>query len=667
MIFKIESDRKHFLTNFYVFGKKIFSKKHTSEMYDELLKYKEATINGYKFLSFSDPFCCKKTSGELKKTKDVAMTILKSMVKISKENNVPMWLDFGTLIGAYRHKGYIPWDYDFDVCMLREDYKKYKSLFEDYAKSNDFDFVCFSRKFKISAKKVHIGVDCFLLDSFSSSLTVEDLDKIYKKYSKNAAEKKAKKILVSEDDSKKPLIDINNAEKFIKDNKKSVDYVAFDIGMQPRGQSHYFIEKSLLLPLKEIVFEGELMPCPNKYLEWLHNEYENFDNYPPLLNEYEHVVGLDYNSVALPKGVYHVYQTDLEKSGFDYWSKEKKSSEGINIKKFFSYDNDEDCLCTNYYIFGKKFYSKYNYEKIYSLYRKYFDCARQAYELLCFSDVTKCKKATGKLRASQENSIKLLNKIIDKIESNNLIYWIDYSSLLGAVRHKGFIPWERNTNISMPFSDYKQFKNEVKNLFINESSIETEENYSSHKFNFVITDKINNVSCNISPVAIIDSNQKRSDLEKITKRFASSFKKNITHSLDDIDSYFCDFIKKYNFHNTTHLESNYEKYVIYFSDSSQLRNSRTFIAKDFCKLITIEFENRKYKCPSDFMSVLKSEFDNYMDYEPLLDSLEKNSGELSYPFGVGKKYTQDKNVSYWTPEIIDLWDLKETFDNAVHV
>lgn len=67
------------------------------------------------------------------------------------------------------------------------------------------------------------------------------------------------------------------------------------------------------------------------------------------------------------------------------------------------------------------------------------------------------------------------------------------------------------------------------------------------------------------------------------------------------------------------------------------------------------------------MSVLKSEFDNYMDYEPLLDSLEKNSGELSYPFGVGKKYTQDKNVSYWTPEIIDLWDLKETFDNAVHV
>lgn len=61
------------------------------------------------------------------------------------------------------------------------------------------------------------------------------------------------------------------------------------------------------------------------------------------------------------------------------------------------------------------------------------------------------------LRKAQDVSVDILIEFDRVCRKNGLTYWIDFGTLLGAVRHKGFIPWDDDIDLSMPVDDYNRF------------------------------------------------------------------------------------------------------------------------------------------------------------------------------------------------------------------
>ena len=119
----------------------------------------------------------------LGEVKSLLLDLMSTLDSFCREKGLRYSLAYGSLIGAIRHKGFIPWDDDIDVLMPREDYLRLISEFDApfykiYCQEKDCEYpitfakLCDTRTLSIDhfGNKSPIAIDIFILDGMGASL-----------------------------------------------------------------------------------------------------------------------------------------------------------------------------------------------------------------------------------------------------------------------------------------------------------------------------------------------------------------------------------------------------------------------------------------------------------------------------------------------------------------
>lgn len=215
------------------------------------------------------------------------LALLKELAYVCEKNNFKYILDAGTLLGAIRHKGFIPWDDDIDILMFREDYEKIVSTFKNTTRNSDIyaeyhrDKDTNSQYFiKIKHKKCpFLGVDIFPLDSYGKHLSLKEqliatnkickiLKHLKKEIDPNISNKETKTILTKTMKENILLSSTNENGDFV----YGVDFA--------HKLKNWFLDRDIVLPLRKIQFEDSKYTTVNKPKEFLKNIYGDYMKYP---------------------------------------------------------------------------------------------------------------------------------------------------------------------------------------------------------------------------------------------------------------------------------------------------------------------------------------------------------------------------------------------------
>lgn len=252
----------------------------------------------------------------LDELKRLQLQILDEVVEFCNRHQIKYFLLGGTLLGAVRHQGYIPWDDDIDIGMLREDYDRFIQLFTETAneqyylygnevnKKAPFPFIkcCLKETLMTEGVRAEFGIniDIFPIDSISSYDYKSIMKKIYLiKYLiglknsemvvdyKNIRLRSLVKLIVVNLLSCIPnSLLLNIVYKILEKERKNFP--------NKKGNLVWgYKEKELVSPniFDEIIFldfEGKQYSVPKRYDEWLQALFGNYMELPPIEQRVSH-------------------------------------------------------------------------------------------------------------------------------------------------------------------------------------------------------------------------------------------------------------------------------------------------------------------------------------------------------------------------------------------
>lgn len=274
---------------------------------------------------------------ELEKIRDLQMVELimfKHFINVCDQLNLNYYLIGGTLIGAVRHKGFIPWDDDIDVCMLRKDYdiflkeapryldKKYflqtyetdEDYFQCFAKIRNNETAFIEKSVKTLNMNHGVFIDIFPLDNYYNYnfVKVRLLRRaLYNKYfSKNESLKKRIKANVADffygKKTKKELC--RKIEKIYKkaNNRESLKVVNYNGAWGIKRETYMYEDFS---DYKLVDFEKIKVKIPIGYDRVLSQTYGDYMKLPPSEKRISH----HFSEIIDIRNSYKKYLNDQNK------------------------------------------------------------------------------------------------------------------------------------------------------------------------------------------------------------------------------------------------------------------------------------------------------------------------------------------------------------------
>lgn len=246
---------------------------------------------------------------ERKKLFAVLLDLLVEFDKVCKKHQLTYFMDGGSLIGAIRHKGFIPWDDDIDVVMPRKDYEKFIKLGYEFADPYFLQNAYTDKDFFYAPTRIRNSNTTALIELFAyrhfnhgvwmtifplDKIAVEDGEENYKLINQLNIENSTYMRLTNPNLSEKDKIRVRNySGRNPMDTYKEIHKIA---SMHENEDTPYVgtmiitvvdFKRKLLRSknFNEVVykdFEGYKVPIPSGYEDVLKTEYGSYLELPPL-------------------------------------------------------------------------------------------------------------------------------------------------------------------------------------------------------------------------------------------------------------------------------------------------------------------------------------------------------------------------------------------------